>query len=428
MKSLEEIRSIIEEEDVEFIRLQFTDMFGNLKNLAITPGQLERAADGEYFVEGSAVFDGLRDYGEDVFLKPDLNSFVILPWRPQQSRVAKIICDLCRSDGSALELSPRAILARNMEKCRGKGYKAVVDAACRFFLFHTDDNGMPTTVSHERAGYLDVGPMDLGENARREMVLNLEAMGFDIESSHHEKASAQHEIDFREEEAFETADAIVTFKFAVRSIAKRFGLHATFMPKPKAETSGSGMHMNIALCRDGKNLFRKEGGDYSREIRYFVGGILKYAGELCGITNPLVNSYKRLLAEFDAAGMYAWCDKRANPLVAVHQHFGDTKVEVRFPDSSADPYLTLAVCILAGIRGIEDQVDPDAVLKSRREEGGQFPGNLKEAIEKMRHSAFLREVLGDEFVDIYAEIKEQEWGEYMLRVSDWEVDKYLLRM
>lgn len=428
MRSLDDIREMIDEEDVEFIRLQFTDMFGNLKNIAITPGQLERAVNGEFFFEGSALFDELYPYEEDLFLKPVLKTFTILPWRPQQGKVAKMLCDVCRADGTLFELSSRTILEKASTKWKEVGYKAVVDAECEFFLFHTDDNGMPTTVSHEKAGYMDVGPMDLGENARREIVLNLEDMGYVVESSHHEKAPAQHEIDFREGESVKTADGLVTFKFAVRSIAKRFGLYATFMPKPKADVAGSGMHLSISLNKDGNKIFNEVGGKYSDETMYFVGGILKYAEEICAITNPLVNSYKRIMTGFEAPRLLNYSSKGENSLIKLHKNFGETRIELRFPDPSANPYIAVAICIAAGLKGIEDKINPDELMEVYSKENKHLPENLKDAIDKMRDSEFVKEILGEEFVEIYCNVKEAEWKDYMIQVSDWEVNRYLIKM
>jgi glutamine synthetase len=297
MRSREEFYQLIEDEDIEFIRLQFTDVFGNLKNIAVTPGQLSRVLDNKYSFEGPALFDNMYDYANDLYLKPDLDTFVILPWRPQQGKVGKIICDVVNSDGSPCELSPRTILKNIVEEAAKVGYEFNINPECEFFLFHTDDNGNPTTVSHEKAGYLDVGPVDFGENARRDMVLTLEEMGFEIESSHHEQAPAQHEIDFAEGESLATADAVMTFKFAVRSIAKRFGLYATFMPKPRTDEAGSGMHLKFTLLKDGKNVFDcKEG--MSDMASYFIGGIMEHAQAMCAITNPIVNSYKRIFNIF----------------------------------------------------------------------------------------------------------------------------------
>ena len=425
MMSKEKILQMIEEEDVEFIRLQFVDMFGNLKNIAVTPGQMERVINNEYFFDGSALFDNMCEYDEELYLHPDLDSFVILPWRPQQGRVGKFICDIYKADGTPHELSPRTILKKVIKKGKESGYTCMVDAECEFFLFHTDENGMPTIVTHERAGYMDVGPADFGENARRDMVLNLEEMGFEIESSHHEKAPAQHEIDFRQGESLKTADALTTFKFAVRSIAKRFGLYATFMPKPKSEVAGSGMHLNFSLYKDGKNIFED---NQNEEAKYFIGGILKYAEAMCAITNPIVNSYKRLLSGFDAPAKIDWSTKGETTLAKLRKSFGETKIELRFPDPSANPYLALSVCLAAGLRGIKEKIDPNVLVESFGSSGKVLPENLKDAVAAMNKSDFIREVLGEEFVDIYTKLKEQEWKEYMLQVSDWELDRYLNKM
>lgn len=424
MKCKEEILQLIEDEDVEFIRLQFVDAFGNLKNIAVTPGQMERVINNEYFFAGSALFDNLYQFEEELYLHPDLDSFVILPWRPQQGRVGKFICDVCRANGEKFDLSPRTILKNTLEKAKSEGYMCMVDTECEFFLFHTDDNGMPTVVSHERAGYMDVGPIDLGENARREMVLNLEEMGFEIESSHHETAPAQHEIDFRQGESLKAADALTTFKFAVRSIAKRFGLYATFMPKPKMDVAGSGLHLNFSLYKDGVNIFD---GENNKESKYFIGGILKYADEICAITNPTVNSYKRLLSGFESPNQINWSTQGENVLVKLRKTFGETKVELRFPDPSANPYLALAVCVAAGFKGIEDKLDPDEVMNSF---GGDkyLPANLKDALTLMKESELVKSVLGEEFVEIYTKVKEQEWNDYMLQVSDWEINRYLVKL
>ena len=251
----EDILRMIEEEGVEFIRLQFTDIFGKLKNIAVTPGQMEKVFANRYSFYGSAVFANRYDYDDKLYLYPDIETFNILPWRPQQGKVAKIICDVCLPNGEMFKCSSRHILADAVEKASQKGYTMIADPECEFFLFHVDENGLPTTTSHERAEFLDVGPADFGENARRDIVLMLEDMGFEIESSHHEFAPAQHEIDFREDDAMKMADSIQMFKFAVRSIAKRFGMYATFMPKPRQDVAGSGMHIHLKLLKDNKNVF-----------------------------------------------------------------------------------------------------------------------------------------------------------------------------
>ena len=425
MKTREQIMQLIEDEDVEFIRLQFTDMFGNLKNIAITPGQLEKIQDCKYPFESSAVFDDLYDPEENLFLVPDLDSFTILPWRPQQGKVAKFICDVIKQDGTPYTLSPRTILKNVLEDAKKEGYTFVVDPECEFFLFHTDDNGTPTTITHEKAGYLDVGPLDLGENARREMVLTLEDMGFEIESSHHEKAPAQHEIDFTQAEALDTADALMSFKFAIRSTAKRFGLYATFMPKPRTDLPGSGMHLHISMYKNGENLFDDDDGEASAMAGFFMGGVMEHARALCAITNPVVNSYKRILTGYHAPKEVYWAKKGEKALLKYHNNGADTKVELRFPDPSANPYLAIAVCIAAGMDGIHKQISPgEANCQSDR----YLPGNLKDALDCMKQDNLMKATLGEEFVKLYAAIKYQEWNEYMLQVSDWEVDRYLAKM
>ena len=436
----EEILQMVEEEDVEFIRLQFTDIFGVLKNVAITSSQLAKALDNKCMFDGSSVEGFVRIEESDMYLYPDYDTFEIFPWRPQQGKVARLLCDVCRADGTPLAVSPREILKKTMEKVEKEGYTFQIDPECEFFLFHEDENGVPTTVTHEKAGYMDISPLDLGENARRDMVMTLEDMGFEIESSHHEKAPGQHEIDFRYAGAMETADRIVTFKTAVRSIAKRFGLYATFMPKPKAGTAGSGMHINISLFQDGKNIFsdpETEDG-LSQEAKWFMGGIMAHVKGMCAVTNPLVNSYKRLTSGCDAPRDIIWTTKNHNTLLRIPFMRGeDTRIELRFPDPSANAYLTIALCMAAGLDGIAKHLDPGAesarLFASRTEAEkaaagiDHLPDTLREAVAFMEEDSFVKMVLGQEFVDLYVEAKKAEWNEYMSQVSEWEVDKYLYR-
>ncbi len=426
MKTKAEILKLVEEEGVEFIRLQFTDMLGNLKNVAVTATQLERVLDKKYPINGSSIFGDYSSVTGEFYLCPDFDTFVILPWRPQLGKVARLLCDVYDENGSIFEMSPRTILKNVIESAKEKGYTFYIDPECEFFLFHTDEDGIPTTITHEQAGYMDVGPLDLGENPRRDMVLSLEEMGFEVESSHHESAPGQQEIDFQEAEPLHIADSIVTFKSAVKSIARRFGLHATFMPKPKQGMAGSGMHINISVYKDGRNLFNTEDRTEVREeTKWFMGGIMKHAKGMCAVTNPLVNSYKRIVSGFEAPKDVVWARKYENALVKVRTRLGeDTKVELRFPDPSANPYLALAVCIAAGVEGLEGQIDPG-------EEGvvsGSLPGTLTEAVNFMKKDSFIEQVLGKKFVHTYTEAKMQEWNEYMGQVSDWEINKYLNRI
>lgn len=432
MKTKEDIIRLIDEEDVEFIRLQFTDALGNLKNMAVTPGQLDRVVNNMYSFAGSAAFNDQYDFSSDLYLIPDLDTFVTLPWRPQQGKVAKLICDIGRETATEnddyvitpFEMSSRTILKNVVQEAEQKGYTFMINPECEFFLFHTDEDGRPTTLSHESAGYLDVGPADLGENARRDMVLALEEMGFEIESSHHEKAPGQHEIDFKQGESLAIADSVMTFKFAVRSIAKRFGLYATFMPKPVIGVPGSGMHINFSLYRDGKNLF-DEAGKMSETAKYFVGGILEHAGALCAITNPTVNSYKRLLGGEGAPSRVTWSDSNNGAAVRFCRKFSEAKVEVRFPDPAANPYTAFAACIAAGLDGIERQIKPD-IRNSLNAQ--KLPGNLNDALRNLKKDDVIRKALGSDFIDIYTSIRKKEWNEYMMQVSDWEISKYLVNI
>ena len=411
MKTKEDILDLIDEEDVEFIRLQFADIFGNLKNVAVTPGQFERVAEGRYSFEGSAVFEGVGDV--TLYLKPDLDSFVILPWRPKHGKVGKLICSVYTADGEPFELCPRNILKKNLEVLDKEHLDAFLDPECEFFLFHTDENGIATTISHEQAGYMDVGPVDLGENARRDMVLTLEDMGFDIKSSHHEKAPGQHEIDFRGDSGLKAADDVMTFKFAVRSVAKGFGLHATFMPSPIQDAPGSGMHLRVSLYKDMRNIFNSS----LETAEYFAGGVLKYAPEITAFTNPLVNSYKRI---------ERWkVSKKPAPeksLVTICDDFGERTVEVRFPDPSANIYAVISLILRAGLEGIKEK----AAFENLKFKG--IPGNLKDALINASKSSFVKEVLGEKFTETYVNAKFTEWDEYLNTVSDWEIDKYLLKV
>lgn len=411
MNTREDILNLIEEEDVEFIRLQFTDIFGNLKNVAVTPGQFNRVAGGRFSFEGDSVFPNLTD--EPLYLRPDLDTFVILPWRPKHGKVGKLICDVYTADGKPFELCPRNILKKNLAVLEKKGYETFTDPECEFFLFHTDEGGGATTVTHEEAGYMDVGPVDLGENARRDMVLTLEDMGFDIKASHHEKSPGQHEIDFRGDSGIKAADDVMTFKFAVRSVAKSFGLHATFMPSPLQGVAGSGMHLRFSLYKDSRNIFNSS----LSEAKSFAAGVLKYAPEITAFTNPLVNSYKRIRT------WKASCTgEPARNLVAVCDDNGERSVEVRFPDPSANIYAAVSLIVRAGLKGMEEKLDLDKV------EFTGLPGNLKDALTLASSSKFVKDVLGKDFTELFVKGKLSEWEEYLDRVSDWEIEKYLLKV
>lgn len=429
----EEILQMVEEENVEFIRLQFTDMFGAIKNIAVTARELPRALDNRCMINGEQVAGMDMEKGSDLYLSPILDTFAILPWRPQQGKVARMICDLYFPDGTPYKNSPRYILENVAGKAQEEGYTCYIDPECEFFLFHTDDNGNPTTVTHEQAGYLDISPLDLGENARRDMVLTLEDMGMEVESSHHEAAPAQHEIDFRYGEIRKIADCITTFKMAVRIVAKRHGLHATFMPKPKAEANGSGMHIQFSLIKNGENVFEcaDRPGELSEEAYYFIGGLLAHSKEMALITNPLVNSYKRLVPGYDAPTELTWTENNQNSLVRIPVTRGEgIRVELRSPDASANPYVVLAVCLAAGLDGIKNKITPtkSSNLAAQDQQAEHLPETLKEAIDYFESSSWVKEVLGEEFCRQYVAAKKNEWLRYTRQVTDWEIAEYLYRL
>ena len=436
--SKEDIMELAGDEDVEFIRLQFTDMFGSLKNVAITASQLEKALDNKCMFDGSSIEGFVRIEESDMYLYPDLSTLEIFPWRPQQGKVARLICDVYRPNGEPFEGDPRYILKRAIKEAADMGYTFEVGPECEFFLFHTDENGMPTTLTHEKAGYFDLGPLDLGENARRDMVLNLEDMGFVVEASHHEVAPAQHEIDFQYDEALATADNIMTFKLAVKTIAKRHGLHATFMPKPKFGVNGSGMHINMSLSKDGKNIFNDSSDKLglSKEAYYFIGGIIRHMKGMTAVTNPLVNSYKRLVPGYEAPVYIAWSATNRSPLIRIPASLGEgTRIELRCPDPSANPYLALAVCLRAGLDGIANKIEPPASVdcnifamteEEKRNLGIEaIPGTLIEAVYELEKDGFIQEVLGRHVSQKYIEAKKAEWANYRAQVTDWEINQYL---
>ncbi len=435
-----DIIRLVEEEDVEFIRLQFTDIFGTLKNMAITSSQLEKALNNQCVFDGSGIDGFVRIEESDRYLYPDLDTFEIFPWRPQQGKVARMICDIYTADRVPFEGDSRYVLKRAIEEAKEEGYEFFVGPECEFFLFHSDDDGQPTTFSHEKAGYFDVGPVDLGENARRDIVLNLEKMEFEVISSHHEKARAQHEIDFQYDNALASADNIITFKMATKSIARRHGLHATFMPKPKFGENGSGMHTNLMLFRNGKNSFcdpQDENG-LSKEAYWFIGGLMEHIKGMTLITNPVVNSYKRLVRGFEAPVYISWSAKNRSSLLRIPIERGEgTKLELRNPDPCANPYLLIASCLYAGLDGIKRKIEPPKAVDKNMfsmsdmeliENGiDLLPSTLGEAIAEFEKDIYLQEKIGSYISKAYIASKKEEWREYRAQVTPWEIEKYLSR-
>jgi len=437
----EDVLNMVRDEDVEFIRLQFTNLHGVLKNVAITANQLEKVLDNGCLFDVSAI-DGVRRVtGSERVLVPDYSTFEIFPWRPQQGKVARLLCEVHLPEGRPSEVGPRYILRRTIATAAELGYTFEVGPECEFFLFETDENTNPTVITHEQAGYFDVGPLDEGENARRDIVMNLEDMGFEVEASHHEAAPAQHEIDLAYGEALEVADSIITFKLAVRTLAKRHGLHATFMPKPRNDVNGSGMHINMSLKKDGVNVFSDPSDEngLSKEAYWFIGGIMKHLPGMAPITNPLVNSYKRLIPGYEAPVYVAWSAKNRNQMIRIPARMTgtSTRIELRSPDSSANPYLTIAMLLAAGLDGIKNKIEPpkavDADINAMTDEERvalgikKLPGTLIEALDEFKKDPFIKESLGEAAYEKYLIIKEKEWNDYNTKVSEWELKEYLNR-
>ena len=374
-----------------------------------------------------------------MYLCPDPDTFAVFPWK-NGSTSARLICDIYDPDGTPFMGCPRNTLKKVLVEAAEMGFTMNVGPEAEFFLFKTEEDGYPTLDTNDHAGYFDLSPVDRGEQARRDMVLALKELDFQIEASHHEVAPGQHEIDFKYADALHAADNIATFKFVVRIVAQKHDLHATFMPKPKAGVNGSGMHINMSLSRDGRNIFQDpEGKDgLSREAYYFIGGIMKHIKAITAITNPLVNSYKRLVPGYEAPVYIAWSTTNRSPLIRIPASRGDeTRIELRSPDPAANPYLALAVCLRAGLEGIREKIEPpesvncNIFFMSDEEKSlagiERLPGTLFEAIEELEKDEFIRNSLGNHVANKYIEAKKEEWNKYCAQITDWEIDEYLYR-
>lgn len=433
-----EILAKAREMQVKFIRLQFTDILGVLKNVAITVEQLEKALDGELMFDGSSIEGFVRIEESDMYLRPDPSTFVVFPWRPREGAVARLMCDVYNPDGTPFEGCPRNALKKALAEAAEMGYSMNVGPEAEFFLFQVDENGQPTLKTHDNAGYFDLTPVDMGENARRSMVLTLEDMGFEIEASHHEVAPGQHEIDFKYGDALDVADKIVTFKFVVRTIAQRHGLHATFMPKPIFGINGSGMHCHQSLFVDGKNAFYDAGSPdgMSQLAKYYIGGLMKHARAFAAITNPTVNSYKRLVPGYEAPVYIAWSERNRSPLIRVPAKRGmSTRIELRCPDPSCNPYLAIAAMLKCGMDGIKNKIEPAAPCEKniyhmspaeRADLGiGSLPASLMEAMQELSADEVVKSALGPHIFEKFIEAKAKEWDSFRVQVHPWEVEEYL---
>lgn len=436
----DDVIRIVQEANVKFIRLEFTDILGVLKNISITVEQLEKALNGELMFDGSSIEGFVRIEESDMYLKPDINSFLVLPWvSPTSSaRTARLICDIFDPEGNPFHGCPRFALSKVLQEAKEMGYTMQVGPEPEFFMFQVDENGTPSLQTHDKASYFDLPPVDKGEDARRDMVETLQSIGFEIEAAHHEVAPGQHEIDFKYMEALRTADNIMTFRIVVRTVAQRHGLHATFMPKPVYGINGSGMHLHISLFKDDKNVFydpTKEDG-LSEICRSFIAGVLKHAPAISALTSPTVNSYKRLVPGYEAPVYIAWSYRNRSPLIRIPAKRGlSTRIEVRSPDPSCNPYLGLAVILKAGLDGVRNKLVPppsveqniyDMDLATRNEQGiASLPENLYEAVKELKNDQLIQDALGAHIYSRFVTAKTKEWENYSSRVYDWEIDEYL---
>ncbi|MDY7094964.1 MAG: type I glutamate--ammonia ligase [Acidobacteriota bacterium] len=436
----QEILKIVDEENVRFMRLQFTDIMGINKNVEVPRSQFENALDGQIFFDGSSIQGFTRIEESDMVLVPDYDTFQVNPWsNPDGSKVARMICDVYMPDGSAFAGCPRGVLKQQVERAQKMGYNMVAGPEAEFFLFQTDEQGNVVTETHDVGGYFDLTPVDQGEQCRRDIVIVLESMGFEVEASHHEVAPGQHEIDFKYAEAVECADKVITFRWVVKRVAQDYGLHATFMPKPIFGVNGSGMHVHQSLITtDGENAFYAPDDEFqlSPVALSYIGGILDHAGAFVAVTNPLVNSYKRLVPGFEAPINIAWSEKNRSPLVRVPARRGmATRCEVRVPDPSCNPYLAFAVMLAAGLDGLEKETSAGAPVnkniftmsqrEKRRLKIKQLPANLSEALDNLEKDSVIKDALGDHIAEHYMAAKRQEWSDYISHVHPWEQERYL---
>ncbi len=435
-----DILKLVEQNEVKFIRLQFTDVFGILKNVAITAKQLERVLDSGCMFDGSSIDGFARIEESDMLLMPDPDTFSVFPWRPQPGKVARLICDVYTTEGVPYQGCPRNVLKRSLKQALDMGYKINVGPECEFFLFHIDSDGKPTTITQDEGGYFDLAPIDKGEDARRDICLALEEMGFEIEASHHEVAEGQHEIDFKYDDALQAADNIMTFKIVVKSIASMHGLYATFMPKPIYGISGSGMHTNLSLHTNAGNAFYDKNGELELSpIAYnYVAGIIKHIKSIVAVSNPTINSYKRLVPGYEAPCYVAWSGKNRSPLIRIPASRGTgTRIEVRNPDPACNPYLTISLLLAAGLDGIKNNLAPPPAVnkniyqmteKEKSELGiSRLPESLHYALKEYIKSDFVKDTLGEHIFNTFYESKTKEWNSYQETVHPWEIKHYLTK-
>ena len=436
----DDIRRIAKEEDVKFLRLMFTDLYGTIKNVEVPISQLDKLLDNKLMFDGSSIEGFVRIEESDMWLYPDLSTWMIFPWGNEHGKVARIICEVYNADRTPFYGDPRNNLIRILDEMKELGFTDFnIGPEPEFFLFKLDpETGKPTTHLNDHGSYFDLAPMDLGENCRRDIVLELEKLGFDVEASHHEVAPGQHEVDFKYADALTACDNIQTFKLVVKTVARKHGLHATFMPKPLERINGSGMHLNMSLfTKDGNAFFDENGQEQlSKEAYYFLGGILKHARNFTALTNPTVNSYKRLVPGYEAPVYVAWSGHNRSPMVRVPVARGaSTRLELRSVDPSANPYMAVAAVLAAGLDGLKNKIEPAqpvdrniySMTEDERKAAGivDLPSTLHNALKAMREDEVIKDALGNHLYSNFMEGKRLEWDAYRLEVSQWERDQYL---
>ncbi|MDK6370004.1 MULTISPECIES: type I glutamate--ammonia ligase [Aerococcus] len=435
----EAIRQEVVAKDVHFLRLAFSDVNGILKNVEVPISQLDKVLDNKMMFDGSSIEGFVRIEESDMYLVPDLDTWMIFPWTADEGkRIAILICDIFLPNGDPFPGDPRGNLKRMVAKMNAKGFTAFnLGPEAEFFLFKRDENGQPTTQVNDHGGYFDLAPVDLGENCRRDIVLTLEKLGFEVEASHHECAIGQHEIDFKYDDVVTACDRIQMFKLIVKSIARKHNLHATFMPKPVANIAGSGMHCNMSLFTEEGNAFYEASSEtgLSTTAYQFMAGILKHAKALTAIGNPLVNSYKRLVPGYEAPVYIAWSAQNRSPLIRIPSARGNsTRIELRSVDPSANPYLIMAALIGASLEGIEEGLQPAeatdrniySMTESELRQAGieQLPNSLDHALDEFEQDTSIQEALGQHITENFISSKRLECNEYALQISQWELDHY----
>ncbi|AUH36928.1 type I glutamate--ammonia ligase [Lactiplantibacillus plantarum] len=439
--SKDDIRRIVKEENVNFLRLMFTDLFGTIKNVEVPVSQLDKLLDNKLMFDGSSIDGFVRIEESDMYLYPDLSTWLIMPWNTEHGKIARIICEVYTSDRKPFEGDPRNNLIRVLNDMREAGYTSFnCGTEPEFFLFKMNEKGEPTTELNDKGSYFDLSPMDLGENCRRDIALELERLGFNVEASHHEVAPGQHEIDFKYADALSAADHIQTFKLVVKTIARKYNLWATFMPKPLNGVNGSGMHVNMSLFHDQGNAFYdandKNGLELSSDAYHFLGGLMKHARSYTAVTNPTVNSYKRLVPGYEAPVYVAWSASNRSPMIRIPSARGlSTRLELRSVDASTNPYLAFAAVLEAGLDGIKNGIEPPKSVdrniyvmdEDERAAAGiaDLPSTLHNALKEFQTDPTMKKALGPHIYQSFLESKRLEWASYRQQVSEWERDQYM---